>query len=99
MQVLPKKSSFFTPWRKLSPMTFDEVRTVLQVGHDTAYVGGCQYHRSRLFRVEELTYSYGVQQVQFLVRTSHQVGISPLQQVVPDGRSHQSVVSGYVYFG
>ena len=45
----------------------DEVRTVLQVSHDAAYVGGCQYHGFRLFFVEEGLYGCCVQQVQFPV--------------------------------
>ena len=49
----------------------DEVRAILQVGHDAAYVGGGQYHSLRLFFIEEAFDGCPVQQVQFLVGTSY----------------------------
>lgn len=75
----------------------DKVRTVLQVGHDAPHVCSRQNHRIRLFLVEERLNCHRIQQVQLLVRTSHQVIVAPLLQVVPDSGTHQSVVSRYIY--
>ena len=76
----------------------DEVCPVLQVCHDASHMCCGQHHRFRLFFIEKFLHGNRVQQVQFLVRPSYQIRISPLLQVVPDGRSHQSVVSCHKYF-
>ena len=75
----------------------DEVRTVLQVRHDAAHMCRGQYHGIRLFLVKEPLHGHAVQQVQFFMALAHQVRISSLQEVVPDGRTHQSVVSCHIY--
>ena len=51
----------------------DEVGSVLQVSHDTAYMCCGQYHGVRLFLVEELAYCHAVQQIQFGVCATYQV--------------------------
>ena len=47
--------------------------------------------------VEELADGLLVRQVEFLVCAAHEVGVAALQEVVPDGRAHQSAVACHVY--
>lgn len=75
----------------------DKVRPVVQVGHDAPHMRRRQNHRIRLLLIEKRPYSHRIQQVQLLVRTSHQIVIPPLFEVVPDSGTHQSVVSRYIY--
>ena len=75
----------------------DEIRTILQIGHDASHVGGCQHHGVRLFFVEKSLHSRPVQQIQFPVRTAHQIGVASLLQVIPNGGTHQSVMSRHIY--
>ena len=75
-----------------------KVSSVDRVRHYTAHMSGSQNHRIRFFLVEEFLHSHPVQQIQFLVSPSHKICISPLQKIVPDGRTHQSAVSCHIYF-
>ena len=75
----------------------DEIRTILQIGHDTSHVGGGQHHGFRLFCVEKSLHSRAVQQIQFPVRTAYQIRVPPLHQVTPNGGTHQSVMSRHIY--
>ena len=74
----------------------DEVGAVVQVGHNASHMGRCQNHRIGLFLIEETPDRHRVHQVQFLVRASHEVGISPTLQVIPNSGTHKAVVSRYV---
>ena len=71
----------------------DEVGTIERVGHDTSHEGCCQDHCIGLLLIEELLYGILVCQVEFLVRTAYKIVITSLLEVVPDCRTHQSVVS------
>ena len=74
-----------------------EVGPVLQVGHYASDMRCCKHHSIRLLPVEKLPDSHPVKQVKFPVAAPRKVGIPPLQEVVPDGRPHQPVVSGNIY--
>ena len=76
----------------------DEVGTVLQVCHDASHMGRGQYHGIRPFFVKETLNGYSIQQIQFLMRASHQVFVSSFLQIVPNGRTYQPPVSGHIYF-
>ena len=52
----------------------------------------------RLFLIKELLYCILVGQVEFFVRTTYQVVITSLLEVIPDSRTHESVVSCYINF-
>ena len=70
----------------------DEIRTILQIGHDASHVGGGQHHGVRLFFVEKSLHSRAVP-----VRTAYQIRVPPLHQVIPNGGTHQSVMSRHIY--
>lgn len=75
-----------------------EVRQRLLVGHDASHFRCGQEHIFRPFLCEELLHLVLSCQVQFLVRTCHDVRISLPLQFPYDGRSHHSPVSGHIYF-
>ena len=71
----------------------DKVRAVLQVSHNAAHVSRSQHHRFGAFLVEEALHGCGVQQIQFAVAAPHEVAVTPLFQVVPNGRADKAVVA------
>ena len=75
----------------------DEISAVERVGHNAAHKGSGQYDGVGALLVEELADGLLVRQVEFLVCAAHEVGVAALQEVVPDGRAHQSAVACHVY--
>ena len=74
----------------------DEVGAVERVGHDAAHEGCGQHYGIGLLLVEELLHSELVGEVELLMCAAHEVVVAALFQVVPNGRSHESVVSGNI---
>ena len=74
----------------------DEVGTIERIRHDTAHEGCSQDHSIRLLLIKELLNCILVGQVEFFVRTTHQIVIASLLEVIPDSRTHESVVSCYI---
>ena len=70
----------------------------MQVCHYASYMGGGEHDGIGLLTVEELFDSGPVQKIQFAVAATRKIGIPSLQQIVPDGRTYQSVMSGHIYF-
>ena len=75
-----------------------EIGAVLQVGHYATYMCRREHDGIGLLTVEELFDSGPVQKIQFAVAATRKIGIPSLQQIVPDGRTYQSVMSGHIYF-
>ena len=63
------------------------------VAIDAAHVSRSQHHRLGLLLVEEALHGSGVQQIQFAVAAPHEVAVTPLFQVVPNGRADKAVVA------
>ena len=76
----------------------DEVGPVERIGHDAAHESGRKYHSVRTFLVKELLDGILVREVKFLMRASHEIGISALLEIVPNRRAHQSAMAGNVNF-
>ena len=76
----------------------DEVCSIEHIGHNATHKGSGQHHSIQLFFIKELLDSVLVGQVQFLVAAANKVGVTSLQQVVPDDRTNKAVVACYVYF-
>ena len=62
-------------------------------------MGGSEHYCIGLLLVEECFHRHTVEQVELGMRTPHQMGIAPLEQVVPDGRAHQTTVSSHINLG
>jgi hypothetical protein len=56
-----------------------------------------EYDGVGLFLIKELSHSHRVEQVKLFVCAAHQVGISPLEEIIPNSRPHKSAVAGYIY--
>ena len=52
-----------------------------------------------LFLVEEAAYGNSVEQIEFCVGLADEIGVSFLLKIFPDGRTYQSPVACYIYFG
>ena len=76
----------------------NEVGTINTVCHDAAYECSSQKHILRLLFVEKTADSYTVEQIQFLMRTPDQIGISLILLILPDSRTHQTVMPCYIDF-
>ena len=74
----------------------DEVGTIEHIGHNTTHKGSSQDHCIWLFFIKELLDSILVCQVQLLVAAANKVGVTTLQQVVPNGRTNQAIVACYI---
>ena len=77
----------------------DEVGTVDTVGHDATHKGGGKEYIFGLFLVEEAAYGNSVEQIEFCVGLADEIGVSFLLKIFPDGRTYQSPVACYIYFG
>ena len=75
----------------------DEIGTIKRICHDAAHEGCCQDHSVWLLLIEELLHCILICEVKLFVRTTHQVVIASSFEVVPNSRTHESVVSCYVY--
>ena len=75
----------------------DEIRPVKTISHDATHESGSQHHRVGLLLVKETLHGHLVRKIQFTMRAAHQVVVSPGHQVVPDGGTHQAMVSRHVY--
>ena len=74
----------------------DEVGTIVEVGHDAADMSGSQHNGVRLLLVEELLHCYRIEQVELLVRSAYKISITSAHKIIPDGRAHQTIMSGYI---
>ena len=63
------------------------------------HMGGGQDDGLRLLIIKELPDGHGVEQVELTVGPADEMGVSTLEQIVPDGRAHESAMPGYIYFG
>ena len=77
----------------------DEIGTVDTVGHNATHKGGGKEYIFRLLLVKEAAYGNSVEQVEFCVGLADEMGVSFLLKVFPDGRTYQSSVACYIYFG
>ena len=75
----------------------DEVGTILKVCHDTTHMCSCQNNGIWLLLIEKLFHCNRVKQIKFLMTATHQIRITPLLEVVPNGRTHQTVMSCHIY--
>ena len=80
-------------------ITVNKVGTVPVICHNPADISGCEKNIFGTFVVEKTTHGGAIKQIEFIVRTSYQVGIPLLLQVAPNGRPHQSTMPCHVYFG
>ncbi|MPN44139.1 hypothetical protein SDC9_191700 [bioreactor metagenome] len=76
----------------------NEIGPIGIVGHNPPHMCRRQEHILRLLLLEETRHGRSIHQIQLPVRPSHQVGISLLFQVVPDGRPYQTPVAGNINF-
>ena len=76
----------------------DEICAIERVGHDTTDECGSKDHCIGAFFVEESLDGNLVGEIQFLMTASDQIGITALQQVIPNSGTHKSVVSRYINF-
>ena len=74
----------------------DEVSTIERVGHDATHEGCGEYHCIWAFLIEELFDGYLICKVEFFVRTTNQIRVAPLKEVIPNSGTHKSVVSRYI---
>ena len=77
----------------------DEIGTVDTVGHNATHKGGGKEYIFGLFLVEEAAYGNSVEQIEFCVGLADEIGVSFLLKIFPDGRTYQSPVACYIYFG
>ena len=75
----------------------DEVSTIERISHDATHEGCCQNHGIRTLFIEKLLNGILVCQVELFMRTAHHIVITSLLQVIPNSRTHKSVMSSYVY--
>ena len=76
----------------------DKVGAVDTVCHDAANEGSSKEYIFRLFFIEKLADRYTVEQVKLLVSAAYQIRVSFILQIFPDSRTHETVVSCYIYF-
>ena len=77
----------------------DEIGTVDTVGHNATHKGGGKEYIFGLLLVEEAAYGNSVEQIEFCVGLADEIGVSFLLKIFPDGRTYQSPVACYIYFG
>ena len=75
----------------------DEVGTIERVCHNAANESGCQDDCIGTLLIEEACHRHLVGKVQFLMTATYKIVVAASLKVVPDSRTHKSVVSGYVY--
>ena len=63
------------------------------------FIGGGKEYIFRLLLIEEAAYSNSVEQIEFFVGLADEIGVSFLLKIFPDGRTYQSPVACYIYFG
>jgi len=59
-------------------------------------MGSRQHNGVGLFLVEETFYCERIEQVELLMRFSYKIGIPSAHEIVPYGRAHQTMMSGYI---
>ena len=69
------------------------------VCHNPPHMSGRQNHILRLLFVKKTLHSNPVEQIQLFMRTPYQMGVTLFLQILPNSRSHQSMMPGYIYFG
>ena len=75
-----------------------EVSAVEAVCHYSAHKCGSEHDGIGLLLVEELLHRILIGEVEFLVAAAHKVLVATALEVVPDGGTHQAVVTGNVDF-
>jgi hypothetical protein len=68
----------------------DEIGRVRIVCQDASHLGGSQDHAVRAFHLEEGLDSGLVEKVQFVARSSQDLGIAPLLEASDKGRTYQA---------
>ena len=76
----------------------DKIRPIERIGHNAPYESSRQHHGLGLFLIEEPPHLVLFRQVQLSVCSSDEVMVSSLLQVFPNGRPHESAMSGHIYF-
>ena len=75
----------------------DKVGTIKRVCHNAANESGCQDDGVGTLLVEEACHCHLVGKVQLLMTSTYKIVVAASLKVVPDCRTHKSVVAGYVY--
>ena len=73
-----------------------KISTIEAICHDAAHESGCKHNSIRLFFIKELLYRILVGQIQLFMRAAHQIIITSRFEVIPDSRTHKSIVSSYI---
>ena len=76
----------------------DEVGSIERVGHDATHEGCRQNDGLGALLVEEASHGQLVGEVKLAVATPNKVGITTLQEIVPDGRANKSPMAGHIDF-
>ena len=76
----------------------DEVGTIEPVCHNASHESCRQNDGIGLFLIEELPHGIGICQIQFRMGLAHEIVISPLLEILPDGRADKSAVSCHIDF-
>ena len=75
----------------------NEICTIERVGHNTANKSCCQNNGVGLFLIKELLDGNLIREIEFLMATPHKIRVTSLKEIIPNGGTHKSVVSRYVY--